>query len=208
MAEENPFEVNQLVAANNEARCSIKISPITGMPVRKAELPPQGQEMVVVQHIDGIFGQFHDRIQPPTIVARIAQDAASFGADRVHGDQHGEYFISQLFRQHRMSFVEHALTATNKPEALALVRQWFDTDMLVLPSGGKAAEQLKRELLSFTSTLTSGGRERLEAPSGSHDDCVMMLAQAALAAMAPRGPDRLGYASARGPLKEYRRADS
>jgi len=208
MAEENPYEVHELVAANNEDLCTIKVSQITGRPVRKAGLPPQMQDLVVVQHIDGIFGQFHDRIQPPTIVARIAQDAARFGADRVHGDQHGEYFISQLFRQHRMNFVEHAITGTNKPEALALVRQWLDTDMLVLPSEGKAAAQLKLELLSFTETLTSGGRVRLEAPQGGHDDGVMMLAQAALAAMAPRGPDRLGYASARGMVKEYRRAES
>ena len=208
---ENPLEAFQLVKASNENGCAIKISDITGRPIRRADRPER-EPIWYVEYCDLLTPPFFDTWKPSRIAKKVAFDGARFGVTRVHADQWAQAAFSEHFHNEGLRFHCHPLTQTSKPAACAILRQWLDSEVLLVNPNSPGAAVLRREMEHYQETMRPGGTMTYSAPRNEHDDLVGAILQGCLASQIdPRSTDpkarasRLGFQAVRGVITEFRK---
>lgn len=198
--EENPFDTFVIIGANNSRGCEIRKNPRTGETIRRLDRP-QIDPILCIEFSDELEAPFHDTWAPSRIAKRIAADGARYGARDAHGDQWSEHSYQEHLRNQGVRMFYHPLTATTKPMACLMLRQWFDAGVIAI-ADSPAADALCKELSVFQETMTSGGTMRYSAPSGQHDDLIGCLLQASLSMQSDKPRERIGGKSARGLVTE------
>jgi hypothetical protein len=195
--EENPLETYVVIRADNANGIEVRISPRTKKPIRRLDRP-QMDPILRVEFCDKLDAPFHDSWAPSRIAKRIAADGARYCARDAHGDQWSEHSYQEHLKNQGIRMFYHPLTATTKPMACLMLRQWFDAGVIAI-ADSPAADALCKELSVFQETMTSGGTMRYSAPSGQeHDDLIGCLLQASLSSQCENTRERIGGKPARG----------
>jgi hypothetical protein len=79
--------------------------------------------------------------------------------------------LKSLFEDEGASFTEMPWTNTSKLQAVALLRRWLASGMILLPKH----DRLRSELLAFQEKLTPSGAITYQARRSGHDDFVALL---------------------------------
>jgi hypothetical protein len=145
----------------------------------KVEIPEEERTRptLVVEGVAGLEGKFGASIRADQIVKRVANDARSWGATRVVGDQRESYSLSALFAQERTHFTSIAWTGPNKEESVATLRRWMREGDLVLP----VHETLKKQLANFAEKVSPSGALTYGGRQSTHDDYAALLLTLAMA---------------------------
>ena len=123
---------------------------------------------------EAVFCDRHNRIPWPEQVARIADLAKRFNGAHVISDATamGGLFAVDDLRAAGVSVQPFTFTSPSKNELMANLATDFEQERLCIYDH----DPTKRELKAFQRTMLPSGNWRLEAPPGSHDDCVAAIA--------------------------------
>ena len=104
-----------------------------------------------------------------SVLEDVARISRAYGRASVVLDQFAQEPVAQGLTERGVSPIRQPWTNELKAEALALARQYLNTDRLSLPDHAPLISQLS----ALEQTLLPSGRPRIAAPPGQHDDFAM-----------------------------------